>query len=402
MFGCKKIQFFIIYFLIFLLGFNFKTQAVLYEYILCGMIFLCFNSSKRVSKNLLYVIGFYVSIIIAMVIYYPNNIFYYIIKFFSILLLYYAFYSFYSKLRVSNYNNADLVKIFVLQIFFFNLGNISHMIADMMITDMGAINTGRRIINDIWTGGTVPTTIIVGWGCLIVPVLLWAFENKENHRITLIVSIILETIYITYSFKLATRLGILNSILIVVLFYLIKYLQGDIEFNIKAILKIILLIGIVFIFSSKITEFIMNSNLFTRMSKDSLSFLDSNGRMEAAWFVISHFTEAMWGGEYFTKSYGLQQHNIVFQVYDLYGILAFIFLNLIIYKAIGNTFKIYKSTHISNRDKRFVVLLFLALVMYLFEEPAFTSNFVVSETIFIYLAFSDVVYKDSICQHRSE
>lgn len=396
----KKIK--LIYFLMFLIGFNFRADAVIYMYIMSVFILIILNFEKKITKNLLYVFLFFISIMISVCLYNLNQSIYNMIKFFSFVILYYSTYLFYKKLKYKYLDLEHLVRVFFLQFFFFNMGNIFHMIGNVLLTDLDFVNVGKRIVNDMWTGNTTPTTIMMGWGCLIVSTLIFSFEKRKKYKIEYLVCIILEIVYIFCSFKFATRLGIFNFMLIVFFFFILKLMQKDLLLTKKGIFKITLLVVIVFMFSDKTISIIQNSNLYARMTKDSLGFLDSNGRVEASLFLLLNFYKSFFGGEYFTNNYGLQQHNIIFQIYDLYGVIPFLVFLIIISRAIINTCMIFKQKKIDNISKRFLILFFISLIVYLFEEPAFTSNFVVVEMLFIYLSFSEVICKKNSYRIRSK
>lgn len=387
----KKYKLFIINSLMFLIGVNFMSNAILFVYLLCGCLMIFYPSTK-VSKNNMYLLGLYFSIAISIVIYSTDNIIYHLIKFFTFPLLYYCIYNLYRKLYLKYNDISYLIQIFFIQMFYFSMGNIFHIIVDMLSTDIDAMNMGNRVINDIWTGGTAPATIIVGWGCLAAPILLGAYERRKEHKQVFLTCLILESIYIIYSFEIATRLGLINSVIVFMMFVLLKIVQGDIKIELTTIVKFATVAIVLVLVSGKVWLFIKSSNLYLRLFKDSLSLLDSNGRLDASLFVIKHFSEALWGGEHFSHIYGLQQHNIIFQMYDLYGLVPFLFICMLTFKAIKNTYRIFKAENFTNADKRFLILVVVGLILYLFEEPTITSNFIISGMLFVYLAVTDVFY----------
>lgn len=391
----------LIYFLMFLIGFNFRANAVIYVYIISIFSIIFFNFEKRITKNLFYVFLFFINVMISVLLYNLNQSVNNMIKYFSFVILYYSMYLFYKKLKDRYLDLENLIEIFFLQVFFFNLGNIFHMIGNVLLTDTESFNIGKRVVYDIWTRNSTPTTIMVGWGCLVVPTLIFSFEKRKKYKYKYLICIFLEIVYIFYSFKFATRLGIFNFILVLIFFFILKLIQKDLIMTKKGIFKVILLSLIICLFSGKIISFIQNSNLYIRMTKDSISFLNSTGRGEATLFLLLNFNKSFFGGEYFTNAYGLQQHNIIFQIYDLYGIIPFFIFLIIISKTIINTYKIFKHKKINNINKRFFILFFISLIAYLFEEPAFTSNFIIVEILFIYLAFSEIICKEKDWKIRS-
>lgn len=71
---------------------------------------------------------------------------------------------------------------------------------------------------------------------------------------------------------------------------------------------------------------------------ESISLFSGNGRLEASLYLLQHWSESLMGGSYFTNQYGLQQHNMLFQIYDLYGIIPFIIVFWIYVLALKNMY----------------------------------------------------------------
>lgn len=394
----RAIKFFIMYLLMFLIGLNFFGNAVLLVYLFTLFVFLFFRHSLVVPRIIIFIILLFICILLSIVINETGISIYSMIKFGVYPLFFLSFYEIGECVREYD-DNGKVIKVFYGLIFSFVLGNMGHMIADISISDLSSLNLGSRILNDVWSHGTVPTTILVGWGCLTAPVFLYAFEKRKNSKIILLINALMLAIYMFYSLVVATRLGIVNSLLIVVLFIIFMCRQKDITINFSSILKICIALIIIIISTYKLMPYVMSSNLYIRMTSESLSMFDSNGRLAATVYLIRHFTEDLWGGEYFVSQYGLQQHNALFQMYDLYGIFPFVLFLVILIVSIINTARIHKSAIITSSDKRFIVLFFVALMLYCFEEPAISSNYIVTGMIFAYVGFSYAVIKYDVYSH---
>lgn len=381
----------IIYLLLFLIGFNFSGNAVFEMYLLAAFVFLFLNNALVVPKSFLSVIILCGGILISQIINGVDLTFFSLLKLGVYPVVFLAFYkiAFY-EVRVKE-NSNDCLIVFFCMMFFFALGNMAHMVADISITDLSKINMGRRILNDVWSGGTAPTTIIVGWGCMNMAVLLYSFEKKRTKKMALICSSVMMTIYMIFSFIVATRLGIVNAILILGLYIVMLVRDKDISISFNSFIKILGVFLLIVIVSVKLLPYILSSNLYLRLAGDSLGLLDSNGRTAASVYLLQHFSEAFLGGEYFTKQYGLQQHNILFQMYDLYGLVPFICLGLMIITSIRYTLQVVRNEYFLNSEKRFVVLLFFSLMLYYFEEPAISSNYIITSMFFGYLGYMGVV-----------
>ena len=381
----------IIYLLLFLIGFNFSGKAVFEIYLLALYVFMFLNSTLVVPKSFFTVIILCVGVIASQIFNGVDLTLFSLLKLGVYPVVFWTFYKIADyKVKASKNSNNCLV-VFFYMMFFFALGNMAHMIADISITDLSKINMGRRILNDVWSGGTAPTTIIVGWGCMNMATLLYAFEERRTKKLALIFSSIMITIYMIFSFIVATRLGIVNAFLTFVVFIFLLSRDKNINISLNTLIKILGAILVVAILGIKLLPYVMSSNLYLRLEGDSLKLLDSNGRTAATMYLLQHFSEALLGGEYFTKQYGLQQHNILFQMYDLYGLLPFICLGLILISSVRYTIQVAKNDSFKNSEKRFVILFFFSLMLYCFEEPAITSNYIITSMLFGYLGYMSVM-----------
>lgn len=376
-----------IYLLLFLIGFNFGGKAVFGIYLLALYVFMFLNSALVVPKLFFTVIILCVGVLASQIFNGVDMTLFSLLKLGVYPVVFWTFYKIADyKVRASKNGNNCLV-VFFYMMFFFALGNMAHMIADISITDLSKINMGRRILNDVWSGGTTPTTIIVGWGCINMATLLYAFEEKRTKKLTLIFSSIMITVYMIFSFIVATRLGIVNFVLTFVVFIFLLSRDKNINISLNTLIKILGAILVVVILGIKLLPYVMSSNLYLRLSGDSLKLLDSNGRIEATVYLLQHFSEALLGGEYFTEQYGLQQHNILFQMYDLYGLLPFVCLGLILIRSVRYTIQVAKNDSFKNSEKRFVILFFFSLMLYYFEEPVISSNYIITSMLFGYLGY---------------
>lgn len=382
--SCKEL---IIYLLLFLIGLNFSGKAVFEIYLLALYVFLFLNSALVVPKSFFTVIILCVGVLASQIFNGVDLTLFFLIKLGVYPVVFWTFYKIADyRVRFSENSNNCLV-VFFYMMFFFALGNMVHMIADISITDLSKINMGRRILNDVWSGGTAPTTIIVGWGCINMAILLYAFEEKRTKKLALIFSSIMMIVYMIFSFIVATRLGIVNAILTFVVFIFLLSRDKKINVSLNTLIKILGAILVVVILGIKLLPYIKSSNLYLRLAGDSLKLLDSNGRTAATVYLLQHFSEALLGGEYFTEQYGLQQHNILFQMYDLYGLLPFVCLGLILISSVRHTIQVAKNDSFKNSEKRFVILFFFSIMLYCFEEPAISSNYIITSMLFGYLGY---------------
>lgn len=381
---------FIIYVLMLLIGMNFLGNAVVLTFVF-GLFCLFFIRQKLVfPRNIFIVIVMILGILGSLVI--NDNL---SVKTLLKLLVYPIMYLTLYEITCSVYdksgNGTQPVIVFANIVFAFMLGNMVHLLGDMAITDLSTVNTGHRVLNDIWTGGTTPSTIIVGWGCLDVSCMLFFFEKKRHNKMKFLLSLALSVAYVVFSVIIATRLGIVNAIFLIFLFIFLLAYYKDINVNVKTLIKIFIGLCVLVFIGYKLFPYIKTSNLYLRMTKDNVSLLDTNGRSDATIYLLNHFFEALWGGEYFTNSYGLQQHNILFQMYDLYGIVPFFSFIGILIKSVMNMLQISLSPVCENYCSRFILLFYISLMLYCFEEPALTSNYIMTGMIFGFLGFSSAM-----------
>lgn len=386
----------IIYFLLFLIGFNFSGNAVLWVYLLAIFTFFFLNKTLIVPKSLFSIVILFVGIIYSQLLYNVNITLFSLMKLGVYPVIFVTFFKIASYEMKTNEECNNCIDVFFYIMYSFVLGNMAHMFADIINTDLTKLNLGRRILNDIWSGGTAPTTIIVGWGCLNMAIFLYAFEKRKTKKMVFLCSAIMLAVYMYFSLVVATRLGIVNALLTLALFVILLIVDKNTNFSINTVIKFAASVAVGSFVVVKMFPYITSSNLYIRLTNDSLGLLDSNGRLAATIYLLQHFFESFWGGEYFTRQYGLQQHNILFQMYDLYGLVPFICLGHILLESIKNLLLIVKKGFYTNSEKRFVVLVLFSLMLYCFEEPAITSNFIITSMLFGYLGYIAVLRKVAV------
>ena len=385
------IKYRLFYILILLIGLNFQGSAILLSYILIVFTFFCIKSTRKVPKNAIIVLLLPLSIDISAVMQGTDGIVYQFLKSGVYTNIYFSFYLLAMKCCSNKLDMENMLRVFSNCIFFFSFGNMIHFILNMFITDMTTINLGHRVLNDFWSGGTVPTTIVLGWGCFLMPLLIYYVERYMSEKIKFFVSLALMICYVIFSFQIATRLGIANAVLILIIYYILKIQQKEIVINLKKLIKLGIVGILVVLLGIKIVPLILESNLAVRMSGESISLFSGNGRFEANIYLLSHWSEALFGGSYFTNQYGLQQHNMLLQIYDLYGIIPFFILLLVFINVIKKAVNMYCKKDLCNSSRRFCFLIVFSLFLYSFEEPAISSNYIITSMFFGWLGFSTVV-----------
>ena len=387
------IKYRLFYMFILLIGLNFQGAAILLSYVLLLFSFLCIKPIKRVPKNAILVFMLVVSIDISTVLIGTDNIVYQFLKNGVYINIYFSFY----LLSIHCYSDMlgieNRLRVFSDCVFFFSFGNMGHFFLDMFITDMKTINFGHRVLNDFWSGGTVPTTIVLGWGCFLMPLLIYYFERYKREKIKFFVSLALIVCYVGFSFQIATRLGIANAIFTLIIYYILKIQQKEVVITLKKMIKFGVVGVVVVLVGLKIVPIILRSNLVVRMSGEDISLFSGNGRLEASIYLLSNWSESLFGGSYFANQYGLQQHNMLLQIYDLYGIVPFFVLLLVFINVIKKVINIYCKRNLCNSSRRFCLLTVFSLFLYVFEEPAFSSNYIITSMFFGWLGFSSVLMK---------
>ncbi len=376
----------LMYILFFLIGLNFYGNAIPLIYIFAIFVMLNTKIFIKLPAVFFCVVLLFLYIVFSLIIN-DKALIYESIKLATYPILFVSNYSLCIFLKQKDMDSSYKIYVFYLLMFMFVFGNMLHFALDISISDLNNINIGKRILNDIWSNGTTPTTIVSGWGILTMPCLLYAYDNKKEHKVILLTNVFITSTFIVFSFIVATRLGVVNSFVILISFLILLIIQKDFTVNANTIIKLVISIFLIIVIVKKVQPLIVNSNLYARLNDNSLSFLDSNGRIEATQYLIAHFSESLFGGGYFTLKYGLQQHNMLFQMYDLYGLIPFLLVILLILNLIKKLILFFKSDEYSNSDKRFYAMVFLALMLYFFEEPAISSNFVVTGMLYAYMGY---------------
>lgn len=310
-----------------------------------------------------------------------------ILKYLLYPLVYLAFYHI-SRYFIGTENDIEQQNLMLyLIILSFSMGNFTHMVLDVIETDISSINIGRRVINDIWTKGTSPTTIIVGWGALIPSLFLYSYERRKELSLLHILNSSTFVGMIVIGFMISTRLGIFNALASVIIYIYTKIRHHDLVLRKSFFYKIVPIAFFTVYLTYKLIPVILSSNLANRLSNESTPFLNTNGRFEATIYLVQHFSESFFGGGYFTRQYGIKQHNILFQMYDEYGIIPFLVLLVIIVALIKSLYDYSKLAIIRNDSKRFVIVVTVSLIIFLFEEPVLSSNYMITTVLFMLFGY---------------
>lgn len=239
----------------------------------------------------------------------------------------------------------------------------------------------RRLV-DIWSpDSVVAATQITAWIVAFLAIIPWFIFNIENQNVIKKIAIMILSILASISlFILSSRTGLLVLVLVVVmtLYYVAKVHQTK---TLRRMIGIIIagLLGFGFnIFG--IQDKFWNSNLMMRIIfKSANGGVFETSRTESWLYVLSHWTDYMFGGYHYSSAINMQIHSMILDLYDQVGIIVTLLFIVIIIKTVFNLIIIVK-----NNVTRFPMglglsILFCLMLIVLFSEPVWyygKSNYV--------------------------
>lgn len=270
-----------------------------------------------------------------------------------------------------------------------SLGFFTRFIIDVSMPDNWYVLThyfARDLGTDIWSEGTVPTTILAGWCIPLACILYYIFSTKVGKIkiIYFIIAIVATVISIISGTR--TFIGVFGLTFLIIYFLEVFVLKRRKTKRITAFLLVMASL-IVIAFSMNIggvTTWLLKTSMFDRIVNGSLQngLLSDNGRSSSIQFMFSNLDKVLLGGEY-CRNNGALQHNWFFQSLDMYGIIPFILLVIMICMTIRAIIKMVRNNFTTPSFQILCLNIMLSLLCYSFIEPVITSNNVIMSTYFI-------------------
>lgn len=257
----------------------------------------------------------------------------------------------------SNFSN-ELSKRLV---FFAVLGFVAHLvfIGYLNVIVLGHI-TGDRLMVNPWTGRSIAVTLIGLNACVPMVYSFYCFFCQKKLWLKVFGAIIL-VLSIWINVETATRSPfLLLGIVYFVMFY--ELIKSD--HSKSKVFKLLLLLSIVLIGLYFVSSRITGSVLGERFEDEGLNTL----RWEIMGIYYNHMWEYPLGGNFVQQNYHRMAHNMIQELYDMYGLFFSLFFIIIF---IGMIKKIISYHKMKNKEGIALLMegLYIGIIIYSFLEP---------------------------------
>lgn len=240
-----------------------------------------------------------------------------------------------------------------------------------IITSLYSILDSGRYMQDIWGGGRLAATQVAGWGIMFVAIVPWIiFKGKEikvGYRFALYILTILSVVSF---FILSSRTGLIVSVLIVLLIFLLA-VRNKQKKVVVCILGTIALGLSVFAFDvGGIQSTFWNSNLILRIiqKQNTLGSAFDTGRTDRWIYVLYNFGDYMNGSYYYSKQLGGMIHNFFLDLYDECGIIALCVVTPVFVRLVFGLVRLQKRK-MAIADKVGLLAWFIIIAILFMTEP---------------------------------
>ncbi len=261
------------------------------------------------------------------------------------------------------YNKVKLIKNCLFSIF----AGYSCQIIFVFIYNIYKGQPSTRTLYAVWNDGLISVTLIALLSSVVIGYSFYAFFCSKN-IVLIIYSFI--TLIITAMINILTATRTPFLLFAIVYLFLILAFFKNVHLSVKIKFAFVLLgIAIIAIICYQhdwfgIKTFWLNSALFERFGEEGVQ----TGRIEIAKQFISYMLQYPFGGGFARQEIHNYAHNILLEIYDMYGVIPF-FITLVIYiEAIRNIILVVKK----GKDvscNHLLAGLYIAIIIQMFLEP---------------------------------
>lgn len=243
-----------------------------------------------------------------------------------------------------------------------------------------------RGLHNVWTGKLSAAT---GLGALLTPIagiiIPLIITQRLKSAVPLIILFFLSIIINLY---LAGRsyFGLILVSIISIVIVVIKQRPSKKIWQ-RFIAIIIILLSIYIINYDKIMLVYETSNFYERFFSDSSQEMLSDTPRSELWFIyIKEMPNYLLGGYNILQKASYYSHTLWLDIYDAFGIFAFIFSIIITILAIKTVYRLFKSRFIAFSDKIFIISTFCVLFAQFCLEPVIQGCLFVFEYFCIFIS----------------
>lgn len=240
-----------------------------------------------------------------------------------------------------------------------------------IITSFYSVLDSGRYLQDVWGGGRLAATQVAAWCMMYMAFVPWLiFKGKEIGRAFRAILYLLMVLSVISFFILSSRTGLIVSVLIILMILVIsiREKQNKILVSLVAVFFLAIL-AYTFDVAGLRTAF-WNSNLILRMvqKQSTLGSAFDTGRVDRWIYVLTHFTDKMSGGYFFSGQLGGMIHNFFLDLYDECGIVSLVLFALIVARLIWGMSQINRRS-IDLADKIGLMAWFAVISILFLSEP---------------------------------
>lgn len=224
-----------------------------------------------------------------------------------------------------------------------------------------------RTLYAIWNNGLISVTLIALLSSVVIGYSFYgiAVNKKKSLKIFVIIALYLTALA---NITTATRTPFLLAAFMLLILICAYIKNSDKSVKIRTIVISIIVISLAafcYIFDwLGVRSFLLNSALYERFSDEGLQ----TGRIRIAKQFMSYMWRYPFGGGLARKEIHNYAHNILLEIYDMYGALPFLLTVIFYIQSIKNTIAVIKHGQDTNCNYIFAGL-YITILVQMFLEP---------------------------------
>lgn len=351
------------YFMIFLLGLNFKNKY--YYWGMIGFVVSMLWKKGKLILNQSTCSLFFLGISIML---FSENSFDRLTNFIKPFIYVACYIVGYNLLRGCLTNNEKEQKFEQLVVTLAS-ANFLHLLLNWSIN----LNSSSRNTVDFWTGNVLSSTGQMALACLVIGSASAYLTGKDNWRYRIISASTLLAV-LGYNLILAGRTIIVMLLLALSISYIYSLFSGlntkDKLHKIIKLFLIILIIGVAYRFNFfNIKTIFEKSNLYYRFYGNFAQKMGSDSRMGYKMQYLSYMIYFPFGGNHILNFTGKYAHDLYLDTYDEAGIFALIAVMFYIIKTSFNLVNVQKSKTLNLQVKKMVLCIYIVMYIEFMLEP---------------------------------
>ncbi len=270
-------------------------------------------------------------------------------------------------IAITIFNHAKNKEVAIKRLMFSIFSGFATQIMLVYLFNLYKGQPSTRTLYAIWNDGLISVTLIALLSSVIIGYSFYAIACNKNKALK-VYSIVALVIVFFMNIMTATRTPFI--LLILVWFLLFVFYTRNSNISTKKKFWMCVLCVIVFAVLCYVNDwfgiktFLLKSALFERMGEEGIK----TTRIDIAQEFIARMWQYPFGGSFARREIGKYAHNILLELYDLYGIVPFVVTFVFYIQGIKNIF--YMAKKGIYRSINFLLIgLYLSTMIQMFLEP---------------------------------